>query len=54
MEKDRVDDAFDADENCGSKFDFSPLIEREIHISYWDWLFKSSEREVVFFGELVV
>ena len=49
-----MDNAFDADENSGGEFDFSPFIEREIHVSYWYRLFESCERKAVFFGELIV
>ena len=54
MEEHFVNDPFDTDEYCGSEFDFSPLVEREIHVAYWDRLFKPCERKAMFFGELVV
>ena len=49
-----MNDAFDADEYSGSEFDFSPLIEREIHIAYRNGLFEACERKAMFLGKLIV
>ena len=49
-----MNDAFDANEYCRSKFDFSPLVEREIHVAYRNGLFEACERKAMFLGKLIV